>query len=122
MSENPSKRALPWAARTLLGGLLGSIFGILYLLPDFTAKGLFASMVAGAVFFSIIGAFGVLFYKRRGVTIALSMIAGAIAGWAWAQALAANPQVPIVWGSILGLIMAVTETKASQVSNGREGE
>ena len=121
MAENSRSKGLSWPARALVGALLGCFVGVFYLLPDFTAKGLLASMVAGAVFSSIIGVFGILLSEKPGLMVLLCMIAGGIAGRAWAGVLESDWQVPVIWGAILGIVLALVEAKDSFSSEDEAG-
>ena len=119
MSDHRNPEKLSWIAGVVVGGGLGGVLGVVYLLNEFSYLGILSAAVAGAVFYGAVGSLG-RFLSNPAILFLASGIFGALAGLAWAS-IRSEPVIgPISYGLVLGFLVAVFEGRVFSSSTDRQ--
>ena len=70
-----------------------------------SVKEIVASVVAGAIFFSIVAVFAVLVSNKPALFILLSGLAGAIAAVGFAEVMGVDWKSDAIWGAVFGAVI-----------------
>ena len=118
MSSLPSEKPLSWPARALVGGVTGALLGVLELFDGFSAARFASAVVAGAVFWSIIGVFAFPFGTTRIRSMLLCAGAGALAGAAWGAIRSSNVLAAAFFAALAGGALGYWEYSREDSSSG----
>ena len=110
---NPTDH-LPWWKRILGGAFIGAFFGALNIwFYEFSLARLLAAILSGATFFAIVGLLAVKFGSDRLKVIAISGLAGFVAGVVYWVVVppSSSPLLAIGIGLVGGIVYAWAETR-----------
>ena len=104
VEDQPSSNIPSWPKRAVIGVFLGGFCGLLYFWGP-SVKEIVASVVAGAIFFSIVAVFAVLVSNKPALFILLSGLAGAIAAVGFAEVMGVDWKSDAIWGAVFGAVI-----------------
>ena len=119
VEDNSSAKIPTWPKRAVIGVFMGGFIGLLYFWGP-SVKELVASVIAGAIFFSIVAVFGVVLSDKRALIPLLWGLAGAVAGFGWTEVAGGDWMSGAIWGAVFGVVLWVFGGGFSQSHEGKD--